>query len=176
MSDDDLFLQAQHPESLRYAILEDNGTSAWLYLSEPDKPKPVADVWIYNRIEAPSRDEIRAYRDGPPPAAAGFAGPNAVCSNPLDHEWALLWARPEILWPLSRMVYLSPALSRVRSEGSVANWSATAHGVTSGPMMFFAKHSMKRHSQTLNWTTTGRRTLNSASRRPEPWIVRNSSI
>ncbi len=65
MSDDNLFLQVQHPESLRYAILEDNGTSAWLYLTEPCKPGPAADAWVYNRVEPPWRDEVRAYRDGP---------------------------------------------------------------------------------------------------------------
>ena len=92
MSDDNLFLEAQHPESLRYAILEDNGICAWLYLTEPERPKPVADAWVYNRIEAPSPEEVRAYREGPPPAAVGFAGPNALCSDPRDHDWALLWS------------------------------------------------------------------------------------
>ncbi len=92
MSDGNLFLQSQHPESLRHAILEDDGTSAWLYLTEPDKPKPVADTWVYNRIKAPSREEVRAYQGGPPPAAEGCAGPNALCSDPHDHEWALLWS------------------------------------------------------------------------------------
>ncbi len=92
MSDNNLFLESQHPDSLRHAILEDDGTSAWLYLTEADVPKPVADAWVYNRIEAPTRDDVRAFQGGPPPAAEGFAGPTAQCSDPHDHEWSLLWS------------------------------------------------------------------------------------
>ncbi|MFC1759348.1 hypothetical protein ACFL2H_11385, partial [Planctomycetota bacterium] len=48
------FIDAQHPLSRRFAIFEDSGTSAWLYLTEPDTEKPSADAWVYNRIPAPS--------------------------------------------------------------------------------------------------------------------------
>lgn len=92
MSDDNLFFQSQHPKSLRHAILEDDGTSAWLYLTEPDELKPVADAWVYNRIKAPSREEVKSFRGGPPPAAEGFAGSEALCSDPQDYQWALLWS------------------------------------------------------------------------------------
>ena len=43
-SESDLFIDAQHSLSRRFAILEDNGTSAWLYLTEPDTEKPSADA------------------------------------------------------------------------------------------------------------------------------------
>jgi len=52
--EEELFLSEQHPVSQRWAILEDDGTVAWLYLTEPGTPQPAADCWLYNRIEAPS--------------------------------------------------------------------------------------------------------------------------
>jgi len=59
-----LFINSQHPVSHRLAVLEDDGTSAWLYLTEANSQKPFADAWIYNRIAAPSTKEISAFRDG----------------------------------------------------------------------------------------------------------------
>jgi hypothetical protein len=53
MSSEDLFVSEQHPVSRRWAILEDDGTVAWLYLTEPDTQKPAADCWLYNRVKAP---------------------------------------------------------------------------------------------------------------------------
>jgi len=50
---EDLFVTEQHPVSKRWAILEDDGLVAWLYLTEPDGTKPVADCWLYNRVPAP---------------------------------------------------------------------------------------------------------------------------
>lgn len=92
MSDEDLFVTDQHAGSARYAILEDNGTSAWLYLTEPDSQKVAADAWVYNRITAPSLEEVKAYRGGPPPAAQSFASHDAQCLSPEDHEWSFLWS------------------------------------------------------------------------------------
>ena len=51
--DDDLFLSEQHPLSRRWAILEDDGRAAWLYLTEPESTRPIARCWLYNRIPAP---------------------------------------------------------------------------------------------------------------------------
>lgn len=53
MTDQGLFLSEQHGLSLRWAILEDDGDAAWLYLTEPDGTKPVADCWLYNSVSAP---------------------------------------------------------------------------------------------------------------------------
>ena len=53
MSSDDLFLSEQHPRSKRWAIVEDDGAVAWMYLTGRDSRKPVADCWLYNRVQAP---------------------------------------------------------------------------------------------------------------------------
>ncbi len=47
MADENLFLEHQHPASRRLAVLEDDGTSVWLYLTEPDSRRPAADAWVY---------------------------------------------------------------------------------------------------------------------------------
>lgn len=92
MADDNLFLEDEHGESGLLAVLEDDGTSAWLYLSDADSRKPLADAWVYNRIAAPSTEEIEKYRGGPPPAARGYAGKDALCEDPSSHEWSFVWS------------------------------------------------------------------------------------
>jgi hypothetical protein len=56
-SSKDLFISRQHPVSRRFAIIEDDGRVAWLYLTEPDRPKPIADCWLYNRVASPQQFE-----------------------------------------------------------------------------------------------------------------------
>ena len=77
--------------SRRLAVFEDDGTSAWLYLTAAQTRKPIADIWIYNRIPAPHANEIAGYRGGPPPAAIGFADDSTICDAPHDYEWTLDW-------------------------------------------------------------------------------------
>jgi hypothetical protein len=88
----ELFLSEQHPGSRRWAIFEDDGQSAWLYLTEPDCTAPAGDCWIYNRIPAPDFSEIETFRPGPPPAAREFAGPEALVLEPDLAHMRLLWA------------------------------------------------------------------------------------
>lgn len=92
MSNQDLFLESQHPVSRRFAVLEDDSSSVWLYLMEQETRRPVADAWVYNRIPAPPTNAISSYRGGPPPAAIGYASDAALCESPADHEWAFVWS------------------------------------------------------------------------------------
>lgn len=48
------FHSEQHPGSRRWVVFEDDGTSAWLYLTAPDEMRPAADCWLYNRVPAPA--------------------------------------------------------------------------------------------------------------------------
>jgi hypothetical protein len=89
---DRLFLGEKHPVSGRRGTFEDDGTSAWLYLSEPDSPRVIADAWVFNRVAPPPVSRVASYRPGPPPAAEGYAGPGALCAVPAAHEWSLLWS------------------------------------------------------------------------------------
>lgn len=92
MPDDELLLDEQHPVSKRFAILEDDGTSCWLYLTRPNDQAVAADAWVFNRIAPPSPSEVKVYRGGPPPAAKGYVSASAVCETPLDYEWTFLWS------------------------------------------------------------------------------------
>ncbi len=92
MPEQELFFDSKHSLSQRFAVFEDDGTSAWLYLTEPDSRKPVADAWVYNRVPAPPTKEIQSYRGGPPPAAIGYASDSALCPTPADHEWSFIWS------------------------------------------------------------------------------------
>ena len=49
-----IFLSEQHKLSRRWAVLEDDGAAAWLYLTEPGATKPIADCWLYNSVPAPA--------------------------------------------------------------------------------------------------------------------------
>ena len=86
------FLGEQHSVSGRRGTFQDDGTSAWLYLSEPGTGRVIADVWAYNRVPAPPLSKVGSYRPGPPPAAEGYAGPGALCPDPSAHRWELRWA------------------------------------------------------------------------------------
>lgn len=93
MHDENLFIDDQHPKSRRFAVLEDDGTSAWLYLTKPDDQTPIADIWVFNRIDAPPVSAIESYRGSPPPAAIGYTNSEtALIKSPLDHEWSFLWS------------------------------------------------------------------------------------
>ena len=92
MAGENLHLEEAHPISHRRAILDDDGTSAWLYLTEPNSHKPVADAWVYNRIPAPAASTIKSYQGGPPPAALGYVTTTAICTHPAAFTWTFVWA------------------------------------------------------------------------------------
>lgn len=92
MANEQLFLEHQHAASRRFGVLEDDGKSIWLYITEPDSRKPTGDAWVYNRIAAPPAKDIPSYRGGPPPAAEGYASTTALCRSPEKHEWSFLWS------------------------------------------------------------------------------------
>ncbi|MCA9051333.1 MAG: hypothetical protein KDA89_21495 [Planctomycetaceae bacterium] len=87
-----LFLSEQHPVSRRWATVEDHGTCAFLYLSEPDQKRPIGDCWLYNRVPAPKPSEVKNFRPNPPPAAVGYVGPDAQMSPPGEGDVELLWS------------------------------------------------------------------------------------
>jgi hypothetical protein len=87
-----MFVSQQHPGSRRFAVFEDDGTAGYLYLTVPDGRKPVGDCWLYNRIPAPELSEIQNYIGSPPPAAQGYAGPNAQRQAPSEAAVSFLWS------------------------------------------------------------------------------------
>jgi hypothetical protein len=91
MSSPSYMLEWFSDTSRRLAVFEDDGASAWLYLTATDTRKPIADVWVHNRRSAIPRSKINAYRGDPPPAAIGFADDSAICHASNDCKWTLDW-------------------------------------------------------------------------------------
>ena len=48
------FESEQHPLSRRWAVVEDDGDVAWLYLTAPESVKPAAACFLYNQSDAPA--------------------------------------------------------------------------------------------------------------------------
>lgn len=85
------YISEQHPSSHRYAVFEDDGASAWLYLTAPDELRPVADVWVYNR-HPPAERIDKSDRSRPPPIVRKFAASNAVVDDPSRSHWHFAWS------------------------------------------------------------------------------------
>lgn len=88
----ELLFQDRHPLSQRHAVFEDDGTSAWLYLTRPAALQPVADCWVYNRIPAPPASEIGQYSGGPPPACREVAIDPAPYGGQYPPQVEFLWS------------------------------------------------------------------------------------
>jgi hypothetical protein len=91
MNDSGPYISEQHPSSRRHAIFEDDGTSAWLYLTAPEQTRPVADVFVYNR-HAPADDVDDSDHSRPPPIIKQFATPGAVVHAPERSAWHFRWS------------------------------------------------------------------------------------
>jgi len=87
-----IFLSEKNLISCRWAIFEDNEVSGWLYLTNPNEKKPIADCWIYNRVEAPSPSEIKDYRNGPPPASFEYCRSNVFVSKTDNMKISFKWS------------------------------------------------------------------------------------
>jgi hypothetical protein len=87
----DLFLSEQHPISRRWAVIEDDGRVAWLYFTEPDTRKPVADCWLYNRLPTPPHFE--SVPGEPPVVPQTHAGVGATLQPPTAESVRFRWSR-----------------------------------------------------------------------------------
>jgi hypothetical protein len=88
------FHSLQHATTKRWAILEDNGTSAWLYITEPDTTTPVADCFVYS-CGPPEADLPATWdRKSPPPITAKFAS-SSVCRPDVSQD------RIQLVWTSS---------------------------------------------------------------------------
>ena len=90
-----IFLQERSPASGRYAILEDDGKTAFLYLTEPNALKPIRDAVVYSRVAPVSKvdwERIKTTGDTPQ-LPADLAGPSAVILSPKASRFKLKWSR-----------------------------------------------------------------------------------
>lgn len=90
----DIFLTNQNNTSNRWAILDDNGKSAWLYLSEKGSSKPYKDSFAYSPIEPVSKINLKAINKGEPPVLSkDLASKNAVIENPNQSDFTFHWSK-----------------------------------------------------------------------------------
>lgn len=88
----EVFLSEQHPTSKRTVVLEDDGLSAWLYLTDKGSDEIIADCWLYNRVSSPEPVESYVSKGIAPPAPSGVTSEHA-CICPSDpSEFHLSWA------------------------------------------------------------------------------------
>jgi hypothetical protein len=86
-----LFISEQHPISQRWAVIEDDGRAAWLYLTEPGTQKPAADCWLYNRVPTPAHFDSASGE--PPVVPATHARSTATQAPPSEESVHLRWSR-----------------------------------------------------------------------------------
>jgi len=89
--DNDIFISSQNSISKRWAVLEDDGLSAWLYLTEPNTEKPIADCWIYNRIFVSPMEDMGKF-EIPPPAISSVTDNYAVYQDIDIEKLSFLWS------------------------------------------------------------------------------------
>lgn len=82
----------------RHAILACDSHTAWVYLHAPGSDEgstgPVqARCFAFNLCELIDRADVKNYRPAPPPIAEGFGSDLAVCREPAEHNWQLVWSR-----------------------------------------------------------------------------------
>jgi hypothetical protein len=85
------FISEQHPVSRRYAVLEDDGRTGWLYLTVGRESRPVADVWVYNRF-APTEQVENDDRSRPPAIVKRFTAGDVAVDDPGRFEWRFRWS------------------------------------------------------------------------------------
>lgn len=87
------FVESCHPESARCAILEDNGSSAWLYLTPAGGEGIEQDAFAYSPV-APREELNRAAIEAgnPPILTRKYASSRAVLESPEEHSFQFVWS------------------------------------------------------------------------------------
>jgi hypothetical protein len=80
-----------HSVSGNYAYLDDDGDSAWLYLTGRGGLGIVADCWLYNRRNFDRSDLSSWPRDRPPPAPNDSIEARALRASPPPDAVSFLW-------------------------------------------------------------------------------------
>ena len=90
---DNLVISKQDSLSKRRAIFEDDGTSAWLYMTEPESEKIIADCFVYNLIPPILDAQVKEYSSNgnQPPISKTYASKFAQISVPINHEIEVEW-------------------------------------------------------------------------------------
>ncbi len=89
---EETFLSEQHSVSHRWTVFEDDGLSAWLYLTEPNSEKLIADCWIYNCVSDIEPTENYLSRGVAPPAPLEFVRDDTLTSLSETSSFRFAWS------------------------------------------------------------------------------------
>ena len=89
-----IFLTSYHETSGRSAIFEDNGTSAWLYMTEPGNQTPERDAFVYSPVQpiAEASAIAEAKAGNPPPLATEYAASDQPFTHAMPSSISFLWS------------------------------------------------------------------------------------
>lgn len=91
---EDIFIHSHNPVSGRFAILDDNGTVAFLYLTARGTQKPERDAIAYMRVPPPETvDWEEVAKNGDPPLLSrAIASAEAVLATPSAANFSFRWS------------------------------------------------------------------------------------
>ncbi|HJZ91451.1 MAG TPA: hypothetical protein VKE40_11300 [Gemmataceae bacterium] len=85
------FLSKQDPTTRRWAVLDDDGDSAWLLVTETESRKPVADCFVYNCRPPEPFLPTGWDRSRPPPILTQFASDTAYYPGITESRIRIHW-------------------------------------------------------------------------------------
>ncbi len=90
----EIFIYSQNSSSGRFAILDDNGRVAYLYLTNTDSQKPFRDAIAYSRIPLETREAWLkgVKKDEAPQLFTEIASETAIIASPNENEFSFIWS------------------------------------------------------------------------------------
>ncbi|WP_156029285.1 hypothetical protein [Shewanella sp. 38A_GOM-205m] len=90
----DIFIEQKNEVSGRFAIIEENGTSAWLYLMPASGKGIDRDAFVFSPIEPAEKLNIDEIKNGDTPILTkSVASESAVITNVTESELSLEWSK-----------------------------------------------------------------------------------
>jgi hypothetical protein len=89
----EILIKSQNAVSGRYAVIEDNGSSCWLYLSDISSEGIAKDAFVYSPIKPQEKLNIEEIKSGEAPVLTNsFASESAVLINPDETLLTIMWS------------------------------------------------------------------------------------
>ncbi len=90
----EMFIEAQNKTSGRSAILEENGSSAWLYLTRDTGRGVEKDAFVFSPIPPAKELNKASIKAGNPPVLVeAIASATAVIDSPQEQDFELVWSK-----------------------------------------------------------------------------------
>ena len=92
---EDIFITDNNPTTKRWAILEDNGNSAWLYLTKPATQQPEKDAFVYSPVQPIEELNIEEIKEKgtPPILTKALATASSVILNAQSGDFSFNWSQ-----------------------------------------------------------------------------------